>query len=374
MAAPALNRQERKEAVPLVGGGTQASPPKSKRAREIAGVVSLLAALYLLVSLFSYDRWDPSLFTFSRGPVKNYGGIVGAYLADVVFSLVGVSGYLVPVFLIFFGIRKIVGKERNTVHTVGFLLLLPSVSLLFHLVAQSVSAAADPPGGAVGFFLANLLGTFLAPVGSYIVSVAFILVALILVSPVSLFDSLSAMKRGREKRQAKPAADLPEEQAEQEEQEEPDILIHRSVHEELKIGQAPSPAKVVKEKTVGDPPAEGGYRMPPLEFLKESEGVSGPAKEELNSAAAGLEKKLADFGVSGKIKQAYPGPVVTMYEFEPAAGVKINRIVSLSDDLALALRAPSIRVYPIAGKAALGIEVPNRQRATVYLKEIFSSD
>lgn len=97
-------------------------------------------------------------------------------------------------------------------------------------------------------------------------------------------------------------------------------------------------------------------------------------KDEINSTISGLEKKLTDFGVKGKIKQANPGPVVTMYEFEPAAGVKINRIVSLTDDLALALRAPSIRVYPISGKAAIGIEVPNRRRATVYLREIISSD
>jgi len=112
-----------------------------------------------------------------------------------------------------------------------------------------------------------------------------------------------------------------------------------------------------------------------LELLKDpQENISGPSKEELNIAVSGIEKKLADFGVIGKIKQAYPGPVVTMYEFEPAPGIKINKIVSLSDDLALALRAPSIRVYPISGKAAIGIEVPNLRRATVSLKEILASE
>lgn len=368
MAAPALGRQERKEAAPLSVGGMQPAPRKSKRVQEITGVVALVLALYLVVALLSYDRWDPSLFTFSKGPVKNHGGIAGAYLADLLFSFIGVSCYLVPVFLVFFGIRKIVGKERNAVHVVGSLLLLPSLSLFFQLVAKSVSLAADPPGGVAGLFLARLLEAVLSTVGAYIVSAAFVLISLILVSPVSLFDSLAAVKRGRAMRKVprkEPAADP---------QEKQDIIIHEPAKEELKTVQASAPPKPAKEKTAGDPPAEGGYRIPPLDFLRESEGFSGPAKEELNSAAAGLEKKLADFGVNGKIKQAYPGPVVTMYEFEPAAGVKINRIVSLSEDLALALRAPSIRVYPIAGKAALGIEVPNRQRATVYLKEIFSSD
>jgi S-DNA-T family DNA segregation ATPase FtsK/SpoIIIE len=119
---------------------------------------------------------------------------------------------------------------------------------------------------------------------------------------------------------------------------------------------------------------ESGYQLPSIDFLKDPDEVSGPSKEELTTAATGLERKLADFGVNGKIKQAHPGPVVTMFEFEPAPGVKINRIVSLADDLALSLRAPSIRVYPIAGKATIGLEVPNRQRATVAMKEIIASD
>ncbi|MBZ0157953.1 MAG: DNA translocase FtsK [Alphaproteobacteria bacterium] len=350
----------------------QPTPGKSKRVQEIAGVISLIGALYLAVSLLSYDRWDPSLFTFSRVGVNNYGGVVGAYLADIVFSLIGVSGYLIPVFLVLYGIRKIAGKERNTVHIVGALLLLISLSLLFHLIAKSASLLVEPPGGVAGLFLGSLLEGFLSTVGAYIVSAALFLIALILVSPVSLFDSLAAMKRekGRGRRQrGKPLSETPVEDP----VEEREIIIHEPAKGEVKIG-APSPPKPEKESPVKEASPAGGYQIPPLDFLRESEGFSGPAKEELNNAAAGLEKKLADFGVSGKIKQAYPGPVVTMYEFEPAAGVKINRIVSLSDDLALALRAPSIRVYPIAGKAAIGIEVPNRQRATVYLKEIFSSE
>ena len=93
------------------------------------------------------------------------------------------------------------------------------------------------------------------------------------------------------------------------------------------------------------------------------------------SADSGLiERKLDDFGVEGKITKVNPGPIVTMYEFEPAPGVKINRIVSLSDDLALALKAQSVRVSPIAGRAVIGIEVPNKQRETVSLREILSSE
>jgi len=86
-----------------------------------------------------------------------------------------------------------------------------------------------------------------------------------------------------------------------------------------------------------------------------------------------LEKKLADFGIDGKVTQVHPGPVISMYEFEPAPGVKVNRIVNLSDDIALAMRALSVRIVaPIPGKAVVGIEIPNPQREEVALKEILS--
>ena len=99
-----------------------------------------------------------------------------------------------------------------------------------------------------------------------------------------------------------------------------------------------------------------------------------PSKDELLNDSSLIEKKLEDFGVEGKITSVHPGPIVTMYEFEPAPGVKINRIVSLSDDLALALKAQSVRIAPISGRAVIGIEVPNKQRETVCLREILSSE
>ncbi|MEW6419937.1 MAG: DNA translocase FtsK, partial [Nitrospirota bacterium] len=99
-----------------------------------------------------------------------------------------------------------------------------------------------------------------------------------------------------------------------------------------------------------------------------------PSKDELLAYSSLIEKRLEDFGVEGRITQVHPGPVVTMYEFEPAPGVKINRVVSLSDDLALALKAQSVRISTVPGKAAIGIEVPNRQRELVSLREILSSE
>jgi S-DNA-T family DNA segregation ATPase FtsK/SpoIIIE len=118
-----------------------------------------------------------------------------------------------------------------------------------------------------------------------------------------------------------------------------------------------------------------GYRMPPLELLDPgSPPGSGPDEESLRAASKLLEKKLLDFSVQGVVEKVRPGPVITMYEFKPAPGVKINRIVNLADDLALALRALSIRIVaPIPGKDAVGIEVPNVKREMVTLRDILSS-
>jgi S-DNA-T family DNA segregation ATPase FtsK/SpoIIIE len=340
------------------------STDRSKRLQEIAGVISILGGLYLALSLFTYHKWDRSLLTFSNTPPKNYGGIVGASLSDIIFSTIGFSGILIPAFLIIYGVRKIMGKEKNRIHLLGAFLFLPSLSMLLHLLSKTVALKIDPPGGFIGLFLSGIFEGLLSSIGAYILSIAIIVVSIILMSPVSIFSYLADRKKRKTSEEESADTKIDEDY-------DSGIIIsephNRAIPVKTPLKQKPQREKPARETT-------GGYNIPSIDFLKDAEGVSGPTKEDLNAAASGLEKKLSDFGVNGKIKQAHPGPVVTMYEFEPAAGVKINRIVSLSDDLALALRAPSIRVYPIAGKATIGIEVPNNERAAVSLKEIISSE
>lgn len=118
-----------------------------------------------------------------------------------------------------------------------------------------------------------------------------------------------------------------------------------------------------------------GYRPPPLELLNDPEpGEIRVDKEGLHQSAAVLEQKLKDFGIEGKVTEIHPGPIITLFEYEPAPGIKVNRIVNLSDDLALAMKAMSVRIVaPIPGKSVVGIEVPNPDRQLVYLKEILGS-
>ena len=121
----------------------------------------------------------------------------------------------------------------------------------------------------------------------------------------------------------------------------------------------------------------GDYQVPPLTLLNDPTEMRdvGKMREELMLNSTILERKLADFGVEGRVVQVLPGPVITLYEFEPAPGIKVSRILSLTDDLALAMRAPSVRILaPVPGKSVVGIELPNPKRETVSFKEIICSE
>lgn len=332
----------------------------SKRFQYIIGVIAILFSVYLVISLLTHDKWDKSFTTFSTKPISNYGGIVGAYLSDAVFSIFGLSSFLIPFFLLLYGIRRILNKGRSFVHLFGFLFLLPSLSLLIQLLSDNILILKELHGGISGYLLSNLFIGFFSTVGAYLISVAMIITSLLLISPMSIFSLFSRSKdEEKTKEQTGKKSDI-------------SVITTENIVESPLNNTISNEVKSVSRLKTSS--ANGNYLLPPLELLSYSETGMSHTKEEINANIAGLEKKLTDFGVKGRIKQANPGPVVTMYEFEPAAGIKINRIVSLSDDLALALRAPSIRVYPIAGKAAIGIEVPNRKRATVYLREIMASD
>jgi len=220
----------------------------------------------------------------------------------------------------------------------------------------------DGLGGLTGRAIAHLAVSFVSVPGAYIFILSMFLSSVILISPVYF----TAVAIRRKKQGAEPEEIIEETPVEEEE-----ILIREPIsvpivtHEpELSIDHGP--VRTVKA---------GGYELPSLELLQPSNSASiRPSKDELLNDSSLIERKLLDFGVEGKITSVHPGPIVTMYEFEPAPGVKINRIVSLCDDLALALKAQSVRISPIPGRAVIGIEVPNKQRETVCLREILSSE
>ncbi len=346
-----------------------------KRVREeILGVVTILGSVYLALSLYSYSVWDPAVFTFSKVAVRNYGGVAGAHLSDFLVTIAGISSFAIPVFLLVFGLRRLLGIPGQKIYFWGSLLFVFSSSLMLSLLRLTFDLDIGMnSGGLMGSMATAFLEKYLSTLGAYLCSMSAFLSSVILLSPVSLSTFARNLK--------------PPQSGESQRKTE------KSVIEEEILVRSPEKAAVpvLNDPLKTDPPVTGsgslkpertpkpaaradGYTLPSLDLLTVYDPSERPAKEELLANSALLESKLSDFGVEGKITQVHPGPVVTMYEFEPAPGVKINRVVSLADDLALAQKAQSMRVSPIPGKAAIGIEVPNRLREIVSFREIVSSE
>jgi len=337
-----------------------------KRIREeIVGVLSVLGSIYLSMSLFTHYVKDPVPFfryTEPPEPLRNLGGTVGAWISGWLFIFLGLAAFIIPLFIVFFGIKRLLSKEGHKIYLLGGILFIFSTSLLLSLLSLTfhinIERYPDGIGGLIGKEIAYIANHFLSLPGAYIFSLSAFLSSIILLSPVSL-TSLALQRRKK---------DVKREQA-IETIEDVEEKIEENILPKQEISLPSPPPETFRPKRIG------GYELPSLELLNIYDSTSNrPSKEELLENSSRIERKLEDFDVEGKITQVHPGPVVTMFEFEPAPGIKINRVVSLADDLALALKAQSVRVSPIAGKATIGIEVPNSQRETVSLREILSSE
>lgn len=327
---------------------------------EVLGIVSILGGIYIGLSLVTHKKWDPSLFTFTNSPTKNYGGIVGAYISDALLTIIGISAFAIPLFIIVYGVKRLLRKEAHRIHLIGSLLFVLSSAMLLSLMSATFNLRAESnPGGITGLFISDFIRNLLSIPGAYIFSMAIFLSSIVLLSPVSL---VSLVLRGKKK-----------ETDEDKPSEEPLIEENIIQDESYLTGSMQQPMPLFRHEAV-KLGKRGDYTLPSLDLLNVYDSGIRPSKDELLTSSSLLVQKLSDFDVDGKITQVQAGPIVTMYEFEPAPGVKINRVVSLSDDLALALKAPGVRVSTISGKSAIGIEVPNRLRDTVSLREIISSD
>ncbi|MFN3395761.1 MAG: DNA translocase FtsK [Thermodesulfovibrionales bacterium] len=351
----------------------------SRIRQEIAGVVSILGGLYLALSLFTYSEWDPSPFVVTNLPARNYGGIVGSYIADTLLSVLGISSLLIPFILCFYGIRKMLGRKGHWITIAGILLFMLSVSLLSFLFGHTFNIESlSKAGGLTGLILSKLFIRFFSIAGAYIISLAFLTSSVIILSPVSLINLFfETGEKGQETAKlSEPAVVNPRNDETLQPAEDPLIIItDEQVSEERKEEVKAFHLASEDIQTSFIQSDEGKYILPDADLLRQPPlNSQRPSREEIYQNSTLLEKKLRDFGVDGKVIQVHPGPVVTMYEFEPAPGVKINRIVSLSEDLALSLKSESVRVSTLPNKAAIGIEVPNKNRETVYLREIISSE
>jgi S-DNA-T family DNA segregation ATPase FtsK/SpoIIIE len=235
-------------------------------------------------------------------------------------------------------------------------------------------------GGLVGFYVSGFMKGILNYFGTYVLLLTIFIISLMVCTRISfgwLLSKISLWLAGIIRR-------LRESFVKRRERKRKRRIREKTIKRE-KVKPKRKVAIVQPKKETSKKPEQesfafmnvvGEFTLPPLDLLDEPPVAKDVEiqRESLEMNARRLEKKLIDFAVEGEVVEILPGPVITMYEFKPAPGVKISKVASLSDDLALALRAPSIRIVaPIPGKAAIGIEIPNNKRDLVFLKDIFSS-
>lgn len=328
--------------------------------KEMLGVALIGVFLFLFVSLATYHPLDPSFHTVTDGKVHNLCGKAGSYLSDLFVQFFGLMSYLLVSFSLVFGIFYVRKKDPPSiiVFSSGLVLFFLSLAMFFQVLVGKVHIRGVPVefSGLMGALLEKALMNFFGNFGTILVSLVLLLISafLIVQAPIlTVIEERMARRKKAERRR--------EIKVTQEKKEEP-------------------PAKVEEKKAAVQESFEffkeiGPYKLPDPSLLDRIEKKETKVdKESIQANASILEKKLKDYGIDGKVTEVRPGPVITMYEFEPAPGVKVSKIANLADDLAMALSAVSIRIIaPIPGKAVVGIEIPNRERETVYIREIIES-
>jgi len=373
-------------------------PPKlAALIREFWWLALLGLALYLALILYTYHQADPGWSrSASVAVIHNAGGRIGAWIADVMLYLFGLSAYWWVVFcaaLVWRGFRRIEGAPRAdhgsyAVAATGFAVVLAASSGIETVRLHSLKAALPhAPGGILGAVIGDNLEQALGFTGGTLILLLLFAAGLSLFSGVSwltvierlggwaetAYGFLVQKLQEREDRRAGEQATIEREEVVEEGKKK--LEIHEPIRIELPAAEIPKSARVEREKQVPLFENLPDSLLPPLHLLDEAEkSLEVLSPETLEFTSRLIEKKLLDFGVEVKVVAAYPGPVITRYEVEPAIGVKGSQIINLVRDLARALSVVSIRVVEtIPGKSLMGLEIPNPTRQIVRLTEILSS-
>lgn len=352
--------------------------------KDALGVFLLAVGVFIALSLFSYNPSDPSFTTFSKdaGKIKNLCGFVGSFLSELLYYALGVVSWM----LVFFSARLAIKSFRGA--TIKFnKIKVMWVALLF-VVMSSLTALHFPDvkifkgevalGGALGLLLSHGLASLFNKAGVAVILWAALVALTVFYTEKSLkelFPSIGFIKNSFEA--LKNLFSLPE-------VEDPQVaetfIKPKEVKELIKQTAQKTNFSFMapREKTVKlrhSPLQIENWKLPALDLLQDSPFESKkPDEREITRNAKLVEQKLSEFDVTGQVVEVKPGPAVTMYEFKPAASVKINEITKLADDLSLALSAESLRIIaPIPGRDVVGIETSNNHRQNICMKDLVES-
>ena len=338
----------------------------TKRVAELIGLILIFLSILLLISLISYSPEDPNFIFPENTEIKNILGHRGSFISDIFFQSIGLISFLISLTIFFTGISLFRKKKfliifENLFYTVIYSLFGSLFFTTYH--SNSYWLPINGNGGFVGKFLENTFFSSLInlneKISYYILFLISLIVFLLSVNfSIKFFFNLiknffilaKNQKNNNQEINIDYKADITQEDILVQE----DLPFNKSTHEQKKANKK--------------------FKLPSIDFLKspsQKERERNQTEDKLDESL--LEKILLDFGVEGKIKKINRGPVVTLNEFEPAAGVKVSKIINLSEDIARNTSSESARISTIPGSNTIGIEIPNLSRENVYLSEIISS-
>ena len=415
------------------------APTRNRRLNELIGFLLCVSGLLLFLALASYSPLDPSLNSASvltgSHAARNWIGIVGAYLSDLLLQFWGVGAFLLPVFLGVLGARWFRSRtvQSPIAKTLGGAWLLVFVPAMLAILPGHLRwMSAIPVEGMLGRIVGDALIHYFNVAGAYIVCTTVLAVSLYLTTAFSFsalelwaptrFAFIGALmdrwrdwrdERQRKRQQlelerrraqrpnvtaqlvpARPAVPRPDPPQEYSPAAPAVAETRRTGIERMEMEEEaetvtppPSEARTpgTSEISVTDrgdtqhkakttlPKIAGSYKLPPSSLLHRPDEAQTVDEDELKLLAQVLTDKYAEFDVHGQVSQINPGPVVTTFEYKPEAGIKYSRLTGLTDDLCLALRAESILIERMAGKSTVGIQVPNREREIIWLRENIES-
>lgn len=384
------------------------------------GIALIGIVIYVFFCLISYDSTDPVFSFFQLGyPVNhvpsNFGGIFGARLSAVMLVFFGGLSYLGLLFILLYAWSEVWNSAKFSVwETVGgicFFLALAGFLNQMRSSTGSVSSTPYPLEGLVGILAGNAVGRYFGQKGGLFLLGVSAVGLLVASSRIFLlpFEDLFKLFSRRDTRYVPPALPvtgarrqifgakraaeklaahedlqplvqeikeqgIPEE--EQSEEVPPPDKKESKPRKSRALEREPSEKKTMAEKTkvVRVPGVPGEFHLPPLSLLKIGKQTEKETEEDLQGYAQVIEETLSDFGIEGEIVRYTQGPRVTLYELQPAPGIPLSKITKLADNIAMSLKATSIRmVAPLPGRSTIGIEVPNREISIVYLREMLES-
>ena len=340
----------------------------TKRLAEVSGIILFFLGLGLFIALFTYSPEDPNFIFPDKREIKNFLGFKGSFVSDLFFQSVGLIAYLISLTFIVTGINLL--KIKNfilIIENIFFAVLYCIFGTLFltHYYSNAFTLYINGNGGFIGNFLNQTYLNQILLINnqiSYYFLVIIILFLFLKSINFNLFKFYELIKKSLsllKKKEEKNYTDKSEIISEYIPQDE----IKNLIQEDLPF---------IRTENKKDNKVK--FKLPGLELLKipSKKEREGSEKNENNDPEF-LEKILLDFGVNGKIKKVSHGPVVTLNEFEPAAGVKVSKIINLSDDIARNTSSESARISTIPGSNTIGIELPNNSRENVYLSEILNN-